>query len=130
MSPLTHPSLKAFIYDTVFKFAASKCTDGRADVLASAVVAGPPLFEPNQFPYDLPPGTRHYIMWYTAAPPALTEERINQDVLDAVGQLTAGRAERAGPPPSVQFCWYENPKMTIPEIYHVQVFWTAGYSDL
>ena len=22
-----------------------------------------------------------------------------------------------------QFAWYENPKMTVPGIYHVQVFW-------
>ena len=28
-----------------------------------------------------------------------------------------------------QFVWYKNPKPTIPEFYHVQVFWTSSINS-
>lgn len=60
-------------------------------------------------------GTRHFVMWYTYWPPEITEEEINQDIANAI-------VKRLGPC-EYEFVWYENPKMTIPGIYHVQVFW-------
>ena len=62
---------------------------------------------PNMFPYDLPSGTIHYVMWYTWTRPEDSE--ITSDIANALGK-------------DADFVWYENPKMSIPEIFHVQVF--------
>lgn len=32
-----------------------------------------------------------------------------------------------GPSASAEFVWYENPKMSVPDIWHVQVFWRRLY---
>jgi hypothetical protein len=40
------------------------------------------------------------------------EADINEDIAAALAQTGGGR----------EFVWYENPKMTIPGVYHVQVF--------
>ena len=62
---------------------------------------------PNMFPYDLPSGTIHYIMWYTWTRPEDSE--ITNDIANSLGK-------------GVDFVWYENPKMSIPGVFHVQVF--------
>jgi hypothetical protein len=71
---------------------------------------------------------------YSYGPPELTEAEINADLrfeLEAHlasqtdeekgggGGAQGGLAGRRG----FEFAWYENPKMTIPGVYHVQVFW-------
>ena len=68
-------------------------------------------FEPNKFPYDVPEGTHHYVLWFPQ------QERVDDDLVTSA----CGRAvfERGG----ADFAWYINPKMTFPHIYHVQVFW-------
>jgi hypothetical protein len=73
-------------------------------------------FERNHFRYDLPEGTRHFVMWYTYWPPDITEPEVNEDINHAL-------MTRLGKNTEFEFIWYENPKMTIPGIYHVQVFW-------
>ena len=60
----------------------------------------------------------HYVMWYSHNQPTpITDEIIDTDIaialIDIVGQDV-----------DYQFGWYENPKMSVPGIYHVQVFWT------
>jgi len=54
-------------------------------------------------------------MWYTYKPE--TEEEISKDITEALRNLVGGD--------NFQFVWYENPKMTIPGLFHVQVFWTT-----
>jgi hypothetical protein len=53
---------------------------------------------------------------YTYWPPEISEDDINRDIDAAIGT-------RLGKSADFDFIWYENPKMTIPGIYHVQVFW-------
>ena len=68
-------------------------------------------FAKNKYPYDVPTGTRHYILWFPSVKPA-SEDMVNKILEHEVASL-GGTA----------FVWYENPKMTIPDMYHVQVFW-------
>ena len=69
-------------------------------------------FVKNIFPYQLPDNTNHYIMWYTFTP---SDDVINQNIYDEIFKLLDHK--------NFQFVWYENPKMNIPGLYHVQVFW-------
>ena len=79
-------------------------------------IAGLKRFEKNQFPYQLQEGS-HYVLWLgpSASETMPTEGEINEHITQALTQLTGGD--------NFNFAWYENPKMTIPSVYHVQVFW-------
>eukprot|EP00640_Fibrocapsa_japonica_P002645 CAMPEP_0113936654 /NCGR_PEP_ID=MMETSP1339-20121228/3506_1 /TAXON_ID=94617 /ORGANISM="Fibrocapsa japonica" /LENGTH=249 /DNA_ID=CAMNT_0000939185 /DNA_START=1 /DNA_END=750 /DNA_ORIENTATION=- /assembly_acc=CAM_ASM_000762 len=72
------------------------------------------VFAPNEFPYKLPAGTEHWLMWYSYFPSGGDGE-ITQDIRKALQD----RLQHS----NFEFVWYENPKMTVPGIYHVQVFW-------
>lgn len=70
-------------------------------------------FVKNEYPYQVPTGTYHYVMWYTYQ--NTSDEEINYDIKNSLYELVGHK--------SFEFVWYENPKMSVPEIYHVQVFW-------
>ena len=68
-------------------------------------------FAPNLFPYAVPEGTKHYILWLPSPEP-IDDETVNQFLTEAV--LREGGHD---------WVYYYNPKPTILEIWHVQVFW-------
>mmetsp|Transcript_24484 Transcript_24484/g.38180 ORF Transcript_24484/g.38180 Transcript_24484/m.38180 type:complete len:167 (-) Transcript_24484:74-574(-) len=72
-------------------------------------------FKPNLFPYQLPEGTEHWVMWYTTHTKQHTDDEITRHVSHELGELCEGD--------EFEFIWYENPKMTIQSIFHIQVFW-------
>ena len=70
-------------------------------------------WEVQGFPYDLPQGTHHGVMWYTWSPAdGLAVDTIDADVRAAL-RKQMGHAR-------FLFVWYENPKMTVPEVYHAR----------
>jgi hypothetical protein len=72
----------------------------------------------NEFPYQMPEGTRHFVMWYSYELDAVADEpEITADIEQAL--RTRCRSD------AFEFVWYLNPKMTIPDIFHVQVFWRS-----
>lgn len=70
-------------------------------------------FIKNEYPYQVPIGTYHYVMWYTYQD--IPDNEINNDIDNSLYELVGHK--------NFEFVWYENPKMSVPEIYHVQVFW-------
>lgn len=60
------------------------------------------------------PGTKHFVLWYLGDTP--NDDQISRDISDQI----AIYSPRSG---SAPFGWYVNPKMSVPEIFHVQVFW-------
>ena len=54
-------------------------------------------------------------MWYTCSKDELTDEEITKDIKNSISAFIKSD--------KFSFVWYENPKMTIEDIYHVQVFW-------
>tara|TARA_B100000035_G_scaffold311733_1_gene321816 strand:+ start:487 stop:969 length:483 start_codon:yes stop_codon:yes gene_type:complete len=71
-------------------------------------------FEVNRFKYKLNKKTFHYIMWYNCDKDNLTENEIDQDIRRGIYNLL--RTDE------YEYVWYENPKMTINDVYHLQVF--------
>jgi hypothetical protein len=75
------------------------------------------VFKPTRFRYNLPSETSHWVLWnsyytmeWNADPNEITEviftllyEHLGNDKFD--------------------FAWYINPKPTVKQFYHVQVFW-------
>jgi hypothetical protein len=56
-------------------------------------------------------------MWYGTKEQTRSEDEINNDIFIAISNHLQGNNE-------FNFAWYINPKMTVPEFFHVQVFWT------
>ena len=75
-------------------------------------------FDVCRFRYQIDPQSFHYIMWYTCSKETLTEEEINNDIKKEIYNIIKSD--------NYSFIWYENPNMTIDDIYHVQVFWVKN----
>lgn len=70
---------------------------------------GEGLLVKNRYPYQVDDGITHYIMWYPHRIKRKADKVISQEILSRLGN-------------DHEFVWYENPKLTIPNVYHVQVF--------
>ncbi|KAJ1389253.1 hypothetical protein B484DRAFT_459705 [Ochromonadaceae sp. CCMP2298] len=77
-------------------------------------VEGLKAFKPNDYPYETEVGN-HWVMWYGGAQCPYGDDRINEDIDEALTKICEDVP--------FDFAWYENPAMTVPEFYHVQVFW-------
>lgn len=96
-----------------------------------------PVFAANRYPYQLPvrPGlhelqrrAQHWIMWYFHFPedplPNPSDEVIDNDVRRELrATVSAAGFSRA------DYIWYRNPSMSVPEVFHVQVFWIIPNSE-
>eukprot|EP00600_Ochromonadales_sp_CCMP1393_P010009 CAMPEP_0174955210 /NCGR_PEP_ID=MMETSP0004_2-20121128/858_1 /TAXON_ID=420556 /ORGANISM="Ochromonas sp., Strain CCMP1393" /LENGTH=158 /DNA_ID=CAMNT_0016203119 /DNA_START=1076 /DNA_END=1549 /DNA_ORIENTATION=- len=91
------------------------CVNDRFIVFDDKIDSSHKAFKPNDFPYQTELGC-HWVMWYGSQEKPYDDERINADIVKELGDIL-GRGVR------FDFAWYENPKMTVPEFYHVQVFW-------
>ena len=71
-------------------------------------------FVKNRFGYDI--NSNHYIMWYLLYnEKELSDDIINMDIYLNLYELLQDS--------NFNFAWYINPKMSISDIFHVQVFW-------
>ena len=72
------------------------------------------VFKAQMFPYQV--SSNHSVMWYPDNTQRKTDEEITLDIeTDLKRELNTD---------TFDFAWYVNPKMTVPEFFHVQVFWT------
>ena len=127
-----------FLFEQIFGIVLVPDADGKlhaARGCAPALVKAGRVFKANLFPYDLPRGTRHWVMWYPVC--------FNLDALGPMGADLNCWLLRMKPSDEAisadieqelrtelehdrfDFVWYLNPKMTVPNIFHVQVFWVS-----
>lgn len=99
-----------YMYDFIFNFPTEMDSNGKLKSYNSQKLVK--IFKPNKYPYKLDNNSKHYIMWYNCAEQPYSNEKINLDIKKEISQISN----------KYQFVWYENPSMSIPEIYHVQVF--------
>jgi hypothetical protein len=71
-------------------------------------------FIPNEFRYQTSEGF-HYVMWYSYTD--VPEKEINNDIFESIKNITNNE--------KFYFVWYINPTMSVPEVFHVQVFWNT-----
>jgi hypothetical protein len=74
-------------------------------------------FVKSLFPYNLVNGVNHYILWNSKFDyfVELEESKINNIIKDTLKNIVGSD--------SFDFVWYKNPKPSIPELWHIQVFW-------
>lgn len=78
------------------------------------------VFRPNDFPYDVK--GHHWVMWYGTSVAPADMGSVNDDIENELKKILGDTAD-------YDFAWYINPKITIPEFFHVQVFWTSESYD-
>ena len=102
------------------------------------------------FPYQIQNGGQHYTLWFPSLLQEISEQDINQIIQDGIKQLvlsqkhsdinvdvnlkskgnstcnTKEEGEESfnvkDPEIKFDYAWFINPKMTVPEFFHVQVF--------
>jgi hypothetical protein len=103
-------SLRDYILDIIFEFKTEINSDGKIYVNNTSFLN---KLVKNEYPYQCPKGTEHYILWYNSKLKCKNDEDITEDIKEEIKNIFNVNKE---------FVWYENPKMTIKELYHVQVF--------
>ena len=99
-----------------------------------------PVFAANRYPYQLPEHSQkegshawqrraqHWILWYFHFPwedlADPTDAQIERDVRKKL-QALLDTTEFT----HADYIWYHNPSMSVPEVFHVQVFWIVPDAD-
>ena len=111
-----------YIYCTVFGVQ-QKIDEANRKVAADRqVAAGKRAFVPNQFPYQIHAGY-HYVLWYAHNQTIpITDALIDDHVRSEISHLLSLNSTNDQ---NFDYCWYENPKQSVPSVYHLQVFWTT-----
>ena len=117
----TYVDMPDYIYHTVFGRPVVASAESDEKLTCCDVLQDPGLsaFAANEFPYDIERGN-HSIMWYAVKDKTKSDENITEDIAHELRKLL-----QCGEESPFDFAWYENPKMSIPEFFHVQVFWVC-----
>ena len=110
-----YTSMRDYIDHTVFGCSVNNVNDTEKISVEEVTTPDLVVFKPNEFPYQIEQGN-HYVLWYAVGEKPKGDEAITEDIVRELGKLVDGN--------SFDFAWYENPKPSIIERYHVQVFWT------
>lgn len=97
-----------------------------------------PVFAANRYPYQLPIRSadtevqavaQHWLLWYLHFPweevADFSDDQIDKDVRREV-ELVA----RSYGFDRVDYVWYRNPAASVPDMFHVQVFWIVPESAM
>lgn len=97
----TWPTVKAFIEYSVFS----------NDTVSEW------FFKPSTFRYNLPNCANHYVLWSSQKNyyHSYADEEINNQINMQLKNLLQHN--------NYDFAWYKNPKPTVIDFWHVQVFW-------
>ena len=84
------------------------------------------VFAPSMFRYNIIPESNHWILWCLEKDFSFDfpDELINQIIEEKIKFVLDLESNI-----DFQFAWYKNPKPTIPEFYHVQVFWICSFHN-
>ena len=76
------------------------------------------IFKPTQFRYNLPESTNHWILWNSEFTMGWNPdpEAINEIIYTLLFDICDKTH-------SFDFGWYVNPKPTVTQFFHIQVFW-------
>lgn len=121
--------------------------NGKFTVVDNLLSKEDKIFKPNDYPYQTQCGL-HWIMWYGVKEQPYSYELINNDIYNAIIEVIKQNKIHYFKPcvlndeepkkitipiekldhdsllDCFDFVWYPNPKFSVPDFYHLQVFWT------
>ena len=104
----------AWVFHQIFGMRTTRIAGKRT---AERPSPGRTVFAVNPFPYQVPDGTLHWVLWMASPVAEWPDERITAEIAREVDERGGG-----------DFVWYANPKMSMgdPELHHVQCFWRTA----
>ncbi len=104
-------SYEDYINEFIFGFK-SKMRDNKLFVPKRNII-NKFVFIENNFPYQIPNNCNHYVLWFSYKPES--ESEINYKINSSLFKILNHD--------NYNFVWYTNPKKTIQNSFHYQVFW-------
>lgn len=104
-------SYEDYIYEFIFGFK-TQIKNNKLFVPKTNIIKKSVFIE-NYFPYQIPKNCNHYVLWYSFNPDSDSE--INNKINFHLEEMLNHN--------NYNFIWYVNPKKTISNSYHYQVFW-------
>lgn len=86
------------------------------------VSASDRVFVPNKYSYNVT--GNHWVLWYGCRDRIHSSEEINEHIQIELSKITSKYDNVV-----FDYIWYVNPKMSIPEFFHVHVFWQTFSED-
>ena len=107
-------NFKHYILDTVFHYSTKLIT---GHLCVPEVLRCEWAFVKSEFPYDVRSDVHHWVLWNSFYDLSMNfdEKQINQMLEDILSEIVESE--------DFDFAWYINPKPSIPELWHCQVFW-------
>jgi hypothetical protein len=81
------------------------------------------IFAESEFKYDLIPESNHWVLWLSNL---RQDENLNDVLINEINEIITNQLAKLIKllkSDNFDFAWYKNPKPTINEFFHVQVFW-------
>lgn len=108
-------SVRDYILHMVFRQAIQFNQEGKLFAIDSKPSEW--AFDPCMFPYSLIEGAKHFVLWNSKHDYLVDfDEEIVSCIIEKYLQERLGHDR-------FNFAWYKNPKPSVLEFYHVQVFW-------
>jgi len=76
------------------------------------------VFTESLFRYNVPNKVNHYVLWFSKINYELGKNTINTELINDIIRMELAKKNK-----NFDFAWYLNPKPSIPDFFHVQVFW-------
>ena len=105
--------MKDYVLHEVFEKPVQVDEENKLYVSDDEIAPNTIKFCPNQFPYNT--AGRHHVLWFGC------NEEPNINITNVVMR----ELKRHLGHDNFDFAWYCNPKMSLPDFYHVQVFWVS-----
>ena len=115
-----YASFKDYIHESIFNFQMTVNDQGELESTNFGKQHEKVRLIANKFPYQLPEGTDHYVLWYSTEIMECQKPSDDEITTEIMKQLKSLCTDN-NPIEVPEFVWYENPKINR-EIYHVQVF--------
>ncbi len=112
-------SVKDFILHTIFDQKVSE-QEGKKLVSEISELINNWVFKPSDFRYNIPSLAYHYNLWNY-------DKDISHEYDDEeINEILRSNIKKILNTDKFQFAWYKNPKPTVPDFYHLQVFFIKG----
>ena len=117
-----YESLRDYLLEEIFGISTEINANGKCFVkeLPASFFELDSNLRENKYPYQVSDRTKHYVLWYPmfSREATLSDSQITRDITRHL-IFISGKLD-------LNFVWYINPKMTITDLFHVQVFVHQG----
>lgn len=108
-------SVKDYILHTIYN--KNYSVENKVNIVTDTSIANEWAFCESLFRYNIDSKANHYVLWNANYDYSKDFDKVM--INDLISRLLKEKLGHS----DFDFAWYKNPKPTVPELYHLQVFW-------